>query len=90
MKKLDKYRPLVGKKFGKLLFAELIEIKSEKNRIRLEMRFTCECGSDKVYTSHNASKIFNGETVSCGCVRKLKWAIAYHSWKVQQEKENQE
>jgi hypothetical protein len=81
MKKIDKYKPLIGRKYGKLIFAELVEAKSEKGNLVLEMIFICDCGAKKQFTAHNASKIFCGDTVSCGCVRKAKWAREFHTWK---------
>lgn len=77
----NKYHSMVGKNFGKLIFSELIDIKSDKNRISHKMIFTCECGTKKEFTSKRAYKIFCGETISCGCVKKIMWAREYHTWK---------
>lgn len=81
MKIIEKYTLLIGKRFGKLIFSQLEEIKSKSNRSSCMLHFICDCGKAKKYTTHQVSKIIDGSTISCGCVRKDKWRKSYYAWK---------
>lgn len=71
----------IGQEFGQLILKEVIEISTKSNRISHSYVFHCKCGVVKTMTTHNSNKIFTGDTVSCGCVKKKKWAKAYYTWK---------
>lgn len=80
--KSDKYKTFLEKKqFGELTFISFDEIKSVANKITHKFHFVCSCGVRKDYTAHNVSKVFSGDTVSCGHIKKDKWRKSYYTWK---------
>jgi len=87
MKIFNKYNALIGKKFGKLIYTKIEQVRASNgnNRMSCLLHFSCDCGTIKVYSAHNASKIFEGSTISCGCARKEKWRKSYYTWKKFQE-----
>lgn len=56
----------IGKKIGKLTFLELAH-KDNKRSGNRYAKFKCDCGNETVT---RLSKVVNGETKSCGCLRK--------------------
>lgn len=62
MSKID----LTGQKFGKLIVIRESEIKKNNKRSWI---CRCECGTEKVITTSN---LRNGNTKSCGCLKRKK------------------
>lgn len=69
---LDKYRELIGKKFGKLT---IVDVKTKqlyypngsKNGLDVEYVCQCECGNTTLVKRY---RLLEGKTMSCGCLRK--------------------
>lgn len=69
---LDKYKELIGKKFGKLTVVDmnarqLYYPNGTKNGLFIEYVCQCECGN---LVSVKRCRLLDGKTKSCGCLRK--------------------
>lgn len=64
--KLDKRKPAVGNKYGRLLVTEELPGSPRKNGAsRRRVRAVCDCGTVKEF---DLSKLMTGYTKSCGCL----------------------
>lgn len=74
---------LVGKTVGRLTVVEIIETTTEHKRTKYTLKCICKCGT---LCYHKVSRIIgNYPILSCGCLRKEKWAKAYYTWLKNQE-----
>lgn len=62
-------RNLVGKKFGKLTVIEKHPVRKNK---RIQWICRCDCGNEAKVVTY---RLNNGETKSCGCLRKSKFDL---------------
>jgi len=62
---------LIGSKFGRLTVLERVDIKDKNNRNKIYYKCVCDCDTTKTKTILKGSLI-NGDTLSCGCLRKEK------------------
>ncbi len=70
IKRDEKYKHLIGEKFGKLTVMTISELRSKRGHVCLKC--LCECGNEKVYPAHH---IEEGALVSCGCWKSGKERI---------------
>lgn len=67
-KTLEKYRKLLGSKFGRLTVTEILE------EPKLTIVCQCECGKT---SNPTYNKLSTGDTLSCGCLRREKMRRAF-------------
>ena len=70
-------KKFIGVKYGRLIPFELLEKRSNNNELQYNCQ--CDCGNTTIVS---ASKLKNGNTKSCGCLKKEKGAENIHNWHI--------
>jgi len=64
VKPLEKYKHVIGERFGKLVITELIS----KSKLGLIVKCECDCGNKDV-KNKNYKVLKSGGSISCGCIQ---------------------